>query len=336
MRCAPPSTAACFLALAIALAVPGALSAGRAVVGDDQAEFLLPRGLMVADYANNGFRMAVDGQRARIEVQVRPLASAAAFVPPRASAAGEPEPVEALARAVTAGADSHYDAVSRILAWVSRNVHYSLDRREAQDPLSVLDRRTAYCTGSARLTVALLAAVGIDAREVAGLVIQKGGTVRFHRWVEIDYRDRGWAFSDPLRSHHYVPASYLPLASEELRVPRPQGMKVERLSQRQSLWVIDTFPGVAEGVRGRKNDDRQTVGVLRVEAPGDSAAMVVLEGDGLRRRIPLDAGAGTFLDVEPGSYVVRLEGEGIEPQTLRVRLRDRRRSIVHMPPRRGR
>jgi transglutaminase-like putative cysteine protease len=96
-----------------------------------------------------------------------------------------------------------------------------------QDAPTVLRRRTAYCTGTARLAVALLTAVGIEAREVPGYVYASAGSddVRpgFHRWIEVRYPDRGWAFSDPLASQHFVPATYLRLAAESLEVAPPPG-----------------------------------------------------------------------------------------------------------------
>ncbi len=65
-------------------------------------------------------------------------------------------PVERLASSLTAGAETHYEAVSRILGWVSRHLEYELDRSQPQTAEAVLDRRSGYCTGVARLTVALL------------------------------------------------------------------------------------------------------------------------------------------------------------------------------------
>ena len=70
-----------------------------------------------------------------------------------------------------------------------------LDRGAPQDAQSVLARRSAYCTGVARLTVALLDALAIPAREVAGYVVDdlpQGGRSGFHRWIEVFYDDRGW------------------------------------------------------------------------------------------------------------------------------------------------
>ena len=211
------SHAACALALLGGLLPHVAAAQGIAVVGADAARVRVPEAVVVAPYANAGYRLRLQDGEAFVEVSLAPLGSRDPFTLPPSGRNAE-GPVATLARSVTAGATSRYEAVSRLLAWVGRHVAYELDRSVPQDAVSTLDRRSGYCTGIARLTVALLLAVDIPAREVAGFVAAPAGGVPagFHRWVEVRYEDVGWVFSDPLVSHHYVPATYVPLASETL------------------------------------------------------------------------------------------------------------------------
>ncbi|MCG8460961.1 MAG: transglutaminase-like domain-containing protein, partial [Holophagales bacterium] len=191
---------------------------GLAVEGVDRSRLLPPAGAEVSPYRNTGYRLRLIDGEASVEVEATPLGSTSRFDAP--DLGDSTEPIARLAATVATGARTHYEAVSRILTWVARHIEYRLDRQEPQDALSVLDRRSAYCTGIARTSVALLSALGIEAREVAGYVVADGldGPQGYHRWIEVRLPDVGWVFSDPLYSHHYVPANYLRLASERLRV----------------------------------------------------------------------------------------------------------------------
>lgn len=79
----------------------------------------------------------------------------------------------------------------------------------------VLERGSGDAEEVARLAVALLQAVGIDARTVRGRVVGMpdiGSPRGAHVWIEVRYPERGWVFSDPLHFHHYVPATYVRFA----------------------------------------------------------------------------------------------------------------------------
>ena len=303
--------ALCVAAAAWALA--DAALAGVAVEGLDRARLLVPAGAAVEAYANAGYRIAVRDDEILVEVETSPLASAAPFLPPPARA-GE-EPVARLARALTTGVATQYEAVSRVLGWVSRSVRYELDRNSPQEPEQVLRRRSGYCTGVARLSVALLAAVGIEAREVAGWVAERSGPAHgYHRWIEVRYPDRGWVFSDPLTTHHYVPATYVRLASEQVAASG-RGLVLERDDR---TAAVDVYAAGAQGTRARRNSPRQLAASLRVVTGGDRAGVAVLEGGGLRRTLRLAAGDGVFVGLEPGRYrlELRLGGERVERRLL--------------------
>jgi hypothetical protein len=177
--------------------------------GADESLLQLPQGVVAAPYRNNGYRVEpLDEGWARVVVDGAPVASRAAL--PVVRDPGDDE-LARLAIAVAGDAVTVHEAVGRTLAWVSGNIRYELDRTAPQDAPSVLGRRSAYCTGLARLSVALLAARGVTAREVPGWVADEGP----HRWIEVWFPDRGWVFSDPLRHHNFVPATYVPMVAAD-------------------------------------------------------------------------------------------------------------------------
>ena len=314
----------------LALAPPAGAQA-LVVAGADRAQLELPGAAAVEPYANAGYRLRVEGGAATVEVALAPLRSREPFALPRAG--GSPvDPVATLARAVTRGAATRYEAVSRLLGWVAGNVRYELDRAAPQDAAAVLERRRAYCTGVARLTVALLAAVGIEAREVPGFLVAAPGAgvpAGYHRWVEVRFEDVGWVFSDPLLSHHYVPATYVRLASEALR---PGAAGAGRLLHREDLrQPVDLFAEVPPGVSLRRNVARQRAAALTVSVGGGGDGVALLEGLGTRRTRPLEHGSSTFLGLEPGVYRLRIDVPGKSPVEKQITLRARVAASVHLP-----
>lgn len=316
------------LALLLLVAAPlGAATNGPAVEGVDRSRLLPPAGAEVGPYANAGYRLSLEEGAVHIEVDASPLGSESRFQPPKARRAEDQlDAVTRLALSITTGARTDYEAVSRILTWVARNLAYELDRSQAQDPESVLERRSAYCTGIARTTVALVRAVGLEAREVAGFVVGdgEGGPNGFHRWVEIRLPDVGWVFSDPLYSHHYVPANYLRLGSEKL-VPSA-GTEALLLERQDGLVATDIYPGSVPGVRTRRNTDRRWAAALHVEVDRHSQGLVILESSRTRWRHSLVRGTATFLGLDPGRYRLKLmiAGLGVFERQLEVSGRQRR------------
>jgi len=320
-------------AMVVALlgALPSALGAQAVVfAGSDEVELELPAGVLVEAYENAGYRLAVEGGVAKVSVALTPLRSRQPFALPAAPATTDP--VAQLARAIAAGAATRYDAVTEVLQWVSRNVEYDLDRAAPQDAPAVLARRSGYCTGIARLTVALLRALEIPARDVPGFVLAApvaGLPAGFHRWVEVRYDDVGWVFSDPLVSLHYVPATYVRLASEGL-LPEAEMQPGRLLARTDGRVAVDIFSEVLPRLTVRRNDVVRRAAALRVTVDGAGAGRAVLEGHGTRRIRSLQGGESTFVGLEPGSYLLRVEVEGASPSLKRVILRDRVWGAVHV------
>lgn len=293
-------------------------SAGMAVSGSDSARILPPAGALVEPYANAGYRLSIKDGEARTEVEVAPLGSRSPFKAPATES--QTGPVFRLARTLTVDSTTEFDAASRILSWVARNISYHLDRSESQDAARVLERRSGYCTGISRLTVALLTSVGLKAREVAGVVLSndKGGPNGYHRWVEIHLADVGWVFSDPLYSHHYVPASYLRLADETLDPAKGiDGVLIERSDK---VAVVDLSPAAGPGIRARRNSARRLAGAVQVSVVSEAQGMAVLENGTRRLLHVLVGGETTFLGLDPGEYRLRvmLTGRGVVERRVEV------------------
>lgn len=316
------------VALGLPAAAGSAISrAGVAVDGKDWVWAQVPPAAPVEPYRNDGYQLRIEDGAVVVEVGAAPLASRALFVPPSIRAGDAEDPIVQVARTVTAGSVHRYDAVSRVLAWVAANVRYHLDRAEPQDPLAVLERRSGYCSGVARLAVAMLGAVGITAREVPGFVVGEGGG--YHRWIEVYYPDRGWSFSDPLRSHHYVPATYIRLANERL-LDSGDPLAAALLRREDHRQPADLYPGAPSGITARRNEPRQNAGVLRVTVDGPAVGTAILEGEGRRRVRTLSGGATTFVGIEPGSYLLEVLSSGRALARKRVVFRDRVIGAVHI------
>ena len=322
--------AAAWLALAILMPASALALGARAIEGVDRARLLPPAGARVEDYHNAGYRLRWIGDEVEVEVETAPLDSRTHFEPSRRPATG---PIERLARGLTASAGTYYEAVSHILGWVARNLEYDLDRGQPQTAEAVLERRSGYCTGVARLTVALLEAAGIEAREVAGYVVgsEPGRPSGYHRWVEARLPDRGWVFSDPLATHHYVPAIYLRLAAEELETDRgTEGLLLER---RDAIAAVDLYPLAPPGVTARRSSTRQLAAALRVRLEDQSTGTAVLEGRAARWTHALIDGKTTFVGLDPGSYQLRLllPGRGIFESPVELPNRVRKAVLVTAP-----
>jgi protein-glutamine gamma-glutamyltransferase len=120
-----------------------------------------------------------------------------------------PSRVAQLARQVTSGAATRYDAVRSVELFLAERATYRLDSpvpppgRDAVDHF-LFDARTGFCEQFASAEAVLLRAVGIPARLVTGFA---GGAPRdggrllraadAHAWVEVWYPGVGWVASDP-------------------------------------------------------------------------------------------------------------------------------------------
>jgi transglutaminase-like putative cysteine protease len=224
--------AAAFLAAAMTLA-----SAAVAAGGEQVARY---RGMgdavrLFDQFDNDGYSLTVSaGPSGSVELSVRvsdsPLASRAPFPTglPRDRALPHAPERDAFAESSARGAATEAVAVERILAALAALVRYDPDRVRRQDPSAAFVEKRANCVGLSELAVDLLRRAGIRARTVQGVLKSDPGTSgydariggAYHRWIEVHYPDRGFAFSDPSASVNGVDARYLPFARRAYAKPK--------------------------------------------------------------------------------------------------------------------
>lgn len=341
---------------------------GVAYEGDDRTTVRLAPGLAhaVEDYANLGYalRRGPAAGEVTVEVSLAPLASRAPLVAPAgpadgvASGAGgsqapaaapanaPDDDVERAARAAVAGATTVHQAVTGVLGWM---VHHVAGEEGPAGAVAATGEdgasrgpAVAHPGEVARQAVAMLAAVGVEARVVHGLVVgppRPGAPRGRHVWIEVRYPDRGWAFSDPLHHHHYVPATYVRLrgahadeteaagAAGGAAAPDRDAVLIERRDRRVPA---DVYPAGGPGVGARRNATEQVAAALRVVVPGAAeGAAVLTAADGTRHRKALLDGEGFFVGLPGGSYTLEVLVPGRAGLSRRLELAPRERSAVY-------
>lgn len=101
-----------------------------------------------------------------------------------------------MAKKLTEGATTTWEATQKLAGWVSANIAYTI--ADSPSAKLALKTRTGDCGPHATLTVAMLRAVGIPAKLVGGLTYapQYGGSFGQHAWVEAHVGDQ-WVCLDP-------------------------------------------------------------------------------------------------------------------------------------------
>ena len=121
-----------------------------------------------------------------------------------------PDRVGALAREITTGAASRYDAALAIEQWLRTHATYRLDSPVPGPTQDAVDRflfvdHTGFCEQFASAETVLLRTLGIPSRLVTGLAygVPEGAGRRLYRvadlhaWVELWVPGTGWVTSDP-------------------------------------------------------------------------------------------------------------------------------------------
>lgn len=243
-----------FLTLSVLSCSGSAMAAG--VTGTQQADYrFIPRA-SVATYENAGYRMNESPEGIiHVTVDVTPLRNNTPYPTPITNTgarmvldsrhvASLPANIRKMAHTLVKPCRGYFQAVSAILNWVTGHFHYQLQTR---NPLQ------GDCSAAAKLTVQILAEVGIPARTVIGVVVEKDRSLlsgkALHSFVEIYYPGTGWLFSDPLSSHHFVPASYVLLNHSS--TPDYFGLTLRSIRQPISLESVATND--RSGIPGRIN-----------------------------------------------------------------------------------
>lgn len=127
-----------------------------------------------------------------------------------------------LAKSLTDGARTEYQAVNAILNFVADNIKYAYnpDKYDAQYTLA---NRSGNCQNFAHLSMALLRAAGIPSRIVGGISLKDQWKVPVnnqnsvvqgmgqggHAWMEIYFPDLGWLSYDPQQSRQFTSTRHI-------------------------------------------------------------------------------------------------------------------------------
>ena len=129
--------------------------------------------------------------------------------------------IRQLAKELTDGVTTQFDAVQRILTWIVDNVRYVTPPRE-YDAIYALQERKGNCQNFSHLSAALMRAVGIPVRIVNGVTLnqpfnvsREGGVLTFkmgqgrHSWIEVWFEDLGWVPFDAQQTELFVSNRYV-------------------------------------------------------------------------------------------------------------------------------
>jgi transglutaminase-like putative cysteine protease len=120
-----------------------------------------------------------------------PPADLARFLRPEPRVESDHPEIVSLAREITAGSETTWDAVKKIGAWIKQNIRYTITGSGA---LQCLRDRQGDCGPHTWLTIALCRAVGIPARMTGGAVYSSlfGGSYGQHYWTRVWMGPAGW------------------------------------------------------------------------------------------------------------------------------------------------
>lgn len=154
-----------------------------------------------------------------------PLAGTAAelrdYLQPTEQVQADHPRIRALARDLTRGVTTQFDAVQRLVSWVVDHLAY-VNPPVQYDALYALDTGKGNCQNYSHLSAALLRAAGIPVRIVNGMTLNRPFDVRWeegvmtfkmgqgrHSWVEVWFPDLGWTPFDPQNSVLFVSSRFL-------------------------------------------------------------------------------------------------------------------------------
>jgi hypothetical protein len=129
--------------------------------------------------------------------------------------------IRKLARELTQGVTTEFDAVQRVLSYVIDHVRYVTPPAQ-YDALYSLGSGKGNCQNFSHLSAALMRAEGVPVRIVNGITLNKafnlkreGGVLTFkmgqgrHSWIEVWFPDLGWVPFDPQQTAMFVSNRYI-------------------------------------------------------------------------------------------------------------------------------
>lgn len=120
--------------------------------------------------------------------------------------------IRRLALAIVGGAKDPSEKVKRLTAWVYREVRKK-PVVSVPSALDVLQQRVGDCNEHAVLFLALARALGIPARQQAGIIYQEGRFF-FHAWAQVYLG--GWVSVDPILNQAPADAAHIRLVQGDL------------------------------------------------------------------------------------------------------------------------
>lgn len=144
------------------------------------------------------------------------------FLQATAMVQSEEKEIVDLARILTNGAGTEYQAVSSIMNFVADNIKYAYNPAR-YDAIDTLANRSGNCQNFAHLSMALLRAAGIPARIVGGISLKQQWKVPIdeersvvqgmgqggHAWMEVYFPDLGWLSYDPQQSRQFTSSRHI-------------------------------------------------------------------------------------------------------------------------------
>jgi len=145
------------------------------------------------------------------------------------------EKIVSLARSIVGEKTDAVEAMKALNRWVYRNIRKEFTA-SISNALDTLERRSGDCTEHSVLFVALARAVGLPAREVAGLVYsaEGGGAFFFHQWAEV-YVGK-WIATDPTFGQPVADATHIKLTEGDIL----SQARIMNVMGRLRIEVMDT------------------------------------------------------------------------------------------------
>ena len=213
--------------------------------------------------------------RTRVKVALAAMESKAPFPLPEVSDAekvfllaakevqSNDSEIRSIARNLTSGRTTEYEAVTAILTHVADTIRYTYNPPQ-YDAVYTRKAGTGNCQNLAHYSLALLRASGIPARIVGGISLSEPWQVTLengqswvqrmgqggHAWIEVYFPDLGWLSYDPLYSRQFTPTRH---------VKQTHGLEANDIND--SWLSAPVHPKYSETVTAKFQDDRIAVKV---------------------------------------------------------------------------
>jgi len=171
-------------------------------------------------------------------VPMRPEEFGSALTPSALVQSADPKIVQ-LARSIVGDEKNAFETTKKLNVWVYRNLKKDFTA-SLSNALDTLKQKSGDCTEHSVLFVALARAVGIPAREVAGVVYSdEGGGFFFHQWAEVYVGS--WIATDPTYDQPIADAARIKLTQGDIL----QQMRIISAIGRLKIEVVDYKKQVA-------------------------------------------------------------------------------------------